>query len=362
MINQNYLAVFNFNLGIKDSIYYNFISGFIKTAAGVIPKVNDYLKPGDLMGAVMVRWAINRNNYRINPGLYAVGSPDENSEVLVSANYKLSFDTLRKHLSGMNTWILVLDTKGINVWCAAGKGTFGTKELVRRIEKTLLDKVIKHKRLIIPQLGAAGVSAHAVKELSGFNVIYGPVRASDIKGFLHSHYKADKEMRLVDFPMYERLKLIPNDFIQNLKYIFYLLVLVVIFSAVGKNGISSHQILPNSLPIMRNILFSYLTGIILTPMLLPYIPVRSFALKGFLLGLFISFILFLNNLLGNNVIQIAAWFVFFPAFASFFAMNFTGASTFTSLSGVKKEMKYAVPLQIASIAVSCILIIIKTII
>jgi acetyl-CoA decarbonylase/synthase complex subunit gamma len=97
-------------------------------------------------------------------------------------------------------------------------------------------------------------------------------------------------------------------------------------------------------------------------MLLPYIPVRSFALKGFLLGLFISFILFLNNLLGNNVIQIAAWFVFFPAFASFFAMNFTGASTFTSLSGVKKEMKYAVPLQIASIAVSCILIIIKTII
>ena len=68
----------------------------------------------------MVRWSIGRNNYKIEPGIYALGSPDKNSEVLVTANYKLSFDTLRKNLTGLNVWILVLDTKGINVWCAAG--------------------------------------------------------------------------------------------------------------------------------------------------------------------------------------------------------------------------------------------------
>ena len=114
------------------------------------------------MGAVMVRWGINRDNYRVNPGLYAVGTPGQESDVFVTANYKLSFDALRKNLAGVNGWILVLDTKGVNVWCAAGKGTFGTKELVNRIKLVLLEKVVNHKRLILPQLGATGVAAHNV--------------------------------------------------------------------------------------------------------------------------------------------------------------------------------------------------------
>ena len=75
-------------------------------------------------------------HYTVEPGLYAVGKPDERSPVLVTANYKLSFDKLRNELTGRNVWILVLDTKGINVWCSAGKGTFGTMELVGRIEST----------------------------------------------------------------------------------------------------------------------------------------------------------------------------------------------------------------------------------
>jgi len=66
-----------------------------------------------------------RMSYAISPGLYAVGNPTKESDVFVSANYKLSFDVLRRELKGFNAWILVLDTKGINVWCAAGKGTFG---------------------------------------------------------------------------------------------------------------------------------------------------------------------------------------------------------------------------------------------
>ena len=63
------------------------------------------------------------------------------SDVFVTANYKLSFDNVRKNLSGINAWILILDTKGINVWCAAGKGTFGTKELVNRIGRFRLKKL-----------------------------------------------------------------------------------------------------------------------------------------------------------------------------------------------------------------------------
>ncbi len=73
-------------------------------------------------------------HYTIEPGLYALGQPGEKSPILVTANYKMSFDKLRKELPGRNFWILVLDTKGINVWCSAGKGTFGTNELVGRID------------------------------------------------------------------------------------------------------------------------------------------------------------------------------------------------------------------------------------
>jgi hypothetical protein len=90
----------------------------------------------DTLGAWKVRWGIGRMNYKVEPGVYSIGTPDDTSPVLVSANYKLTFDKLRGKLSGLDCWLLILDTKGINVWCAAGEGTFGTDELVARIESS----------------------------------------------------------------------------------------------------------------------------------------------------------------------------------------------------------------------------------
>lgn len=117
------------------------ITGEISTSQGTAPQISTKLTPEDIWGTCKVRFGINRMNYKVNPGIYAVGTPNENSPVLVTANYKLTFDSLRKELKGLNLWIMVLDTKGINVWCAAGKGTFGTKELVNRISKVKLLKL-----------------------------------------------------------------------------------------------------------------------------------------------------------------------------------------------------------------------------
>ena len=128
------------------------IKGYIPTTAGEIPAVRTELLLSDRLGAYKVRWGFGRTKYRVTPGLYAVGNPDSVSPVFVTANFKLTFDKLRKELSGIDGWILVLDTRGINVWCAAGKGTFGTEELVRRIEAVELHKVVTRKRLILPQL------------------------------------------------------------------------------------------------------------------------------------------------------------------------------------------------------------------
>lgn len=90
-------------------------------------------------------------HYTVDPGLYGIGDPDPESPVLVTANYKMSFDLLKRAVSGLDAWILVLDTFGINVWCAAGKGTFGTDESVDRIESSGLGDVVSHRRLIVPQ-------------------------------------------------------------------------------------------------------------------------------------------------------------------------------------------------------------------
>jgi hypothetical protein len=323
-----------------------FISGSISASGTYIPVVSTYLNYRDILGALKVRWGIGRNNYRIESGLYAVGSPGSESDVFVTANYKLSFDHLRKNLTGINGWILILDTKGINVWCAAGKGTFGTKELVHRIRDVSLDSLINHKRIILPQLGATGVAAHKVKEETGFNVHYGPVRASDIKKFVSNGYRADKEMRRVTFKFADRLKLIPNDFMYGKFYLLGAMVFVFLVSGISENGISYKDFSGEGAHAILNVLSAYLSGILITPVLLPYIPAKQFSLKGFYTGTLVYLMLLLLNFTGNSIAEKISWFFIITAISSFLAMNFTGSSTYTSLSGVKKEMKVSLPIQI----------------
>ena len=111
------------------------------TPAGFVPRVRTRLSFRDRAGTVSTRIGIGRYNYKVVPGLYGVGNPGADSPVLVTANYKLTFDALRKELGGIDAWILVADTRGINVWCAAGKGLFSTDEVVRRVKASRLTDV-----------------------------------------------------------------------------------------------------------------------------------------------------------------------------------------------------------------------------
>lgn len=323
-----------------------FLQSYISVSGTSVPVVLTDLNYKDYFGAMMVRWGINRNNFRVEPGLYAVGAPDDSSDVFVTSNYKLSFDHLRKNLSGISGWILVLDTRGVNVWCAAGKGIFSTKELVKRIIVVSLGTIVSHKRIILPQLGATGVAAHKVKEETGFNVHYGPVRASDIQKFINDGYRADKKLRKVTFNLSDRIKLIPNDFIYGKYYLLGAMVLVFLISGLSAEGLSYKDFSAEGLPAILNVLFGYMSGIILTPVLLPYIPGRQFSIKGLYSGSLVYLILFLLDFTGDNFAENFSWFFIITSISSFLAMNFTGSSTYTSLSGVKKEMKLSLPLQI----------------
>ena len=336
----------------------SFVKGKIEAAGTVVQQVSTELVFKDFLGAVRVRWGIRRDDYRVTPGLYAVGSPDASSDVFVTSNYKLTFDHVRKNLAGLNGWILVLDTKGVNVWCAAGKGTFGTKELVKSIQLVSLNVVVNHRRLILPQLGATGVAAHKVKEETGFNVHYGPIRAADIKEFVSNGYRATTEMRKVTFKFTDRIKLIPNDFMYGKLYLIGAFALVFVISYFGSRGNQSAYQLRNGFIAILNIFLGYCAGIIITPALLPWLPGKRFSVKGFFAGALTALIMFFLGTSGNNIYEIIAWFMMVSSISSFMAMNFTGSSTYTSLSGVKKEMKTAIPAQIVMAALGIILLVI----
>ncbi|MDP4239713.1 MAG: mercury methylation corrinoid protein HgcA [Bacteroidota bacterium] len=248
--------------------------------AARIPRVSVKLNGKDRLGALKVRFGIGRDNYAVTPGLYKVGNPDSRSEVLVSANYKLSFDMLRKNLESLDVWILVIDTNGVNVWCAAGKGNFGTDNVVKSIRNASLEHIVSHRSILLPQLSASGIAAHKVKEQTGFRPLFGPVQAKDIKAFIGAGHKATPEMRKVSFPMKERAKLVPVDFMYQKYNLLIILASVFILSGLDRTGFLFSKMWGTSLFPILNILSAYIAGIVLAPVFLPFIPFRMFALKG----------------------------------------------------------------------------------
>lgn len=297
----------------------------------------------------LARVGFKRTDHRVEPGLYAVGNPTPDSPVFVTANYSLSFDALRSALVGIDGYILVLDTQGVNVWCAAGKSTFGTDELVKRIEAARLHEVVDHRKLILPQLGAPGIAAHEVKKRSNFKVAYGPVRADDLPAYLETK-QATPEMRRVRFPLRDRLVLVPVELVHlglPVLAITALIAALAVFTPIKLN---------------YGILIAYLVGVILFPILLPWLPTQDFSSKGFILGAVIAVPLVPAGLLGNPGVTwwqqvgstLALFMTIMPATA-FFALNFTGSTTFTSRSGVRREMFAYIPLMAWTFGIGLIL-------
>ncbi|SHI32053.1 mercury methylation corrinoid protein HgcA [Desulfosporosinus lacus] len=310
----------------------------------------------DKLGTWKARWGINRMNFKVEPGLYSVGKPDSNSPVLVSANYKMSFDSLRKELMEVNAWILVLDTKGVNVWCAAGKGTFGTQELLNRMAIVQLEKVVSHRTVIVPQLGAPGISAHEVTKFSGFKVVYGPVRAKDLQEFLKSGMKATSEMRRVKFTAYDRLVLTPIELVGTSKVSLMIFGVLFLLNLLGLG--------PFGIVDFYAYIGAVIIGCVLTPVLLPWIPGSPFAWKGWLLGFIWAVTV---NILNGwtavpqySILRALGYIFILPPVSAYLAMNFTGSSTFTSFSGVLKEMRKAVPAIIISIVLGILLILVDS--
>ena len=309
----------------------------------------------DRLGTAGARLGVIRRRYRVAPGLYAVGSPGPDSPVLVTANYKLSFDSLRFSVSGIDAWLLVADTRGINVWCAAGKGTFSAGEVSDLVRRSRLAEVVSHRRLVLPQLAAPGVTAREVTRDCGFSVRFGPVRATDLPAWLERDGQGDEAMREVTFTLAERAVLIPVELYLLARPLLGLVVLALCLSGLGPGVFSPAAAVQRGALLLGATGLGILAGAVLVPLLLPRLPARQFWLKGVYTGLAVAALARPLVATGVSGVEQAALTLWAVAVSSYLAMNFTGSTPFTSLSGVEREMRRGLPVQLLAVGAAAVL-------
>ena len=193
------------------------------------------------------------------------------------------------------------------------------------------------------------MAAHEVRGRSGFRVLYGPVRAEDLPAFVDAGMKATPEMRLVEFPLWDRLSVTVVELVMSAKYVLLILLALLLLGGLGSDGYDLWRILSSGGLAAVLFLVAFLSGTILGPALLPWLPGRALSLKGLWIGMGLAAGLWLLTSMSpgssSGWFGLAAWTLLLPVVTSFTVMNYTGSTTYTSLSGVRREMQRAVPLQ-----------------
>ncbi len=145
--------------------------------------------------------------HRDNTGLMKVGNPGSDSPVVVTGNYTETVRRVRKALRGENVWLLVANSKGINVWCAAGGGHLTHHDIISAIITSGAETKIDNHKLILPQLGATGIERQKITDATGWATVWGPAQAEDLPAFLHQDHLATPSQRFMRFPVWDRLQM-----------------------------------------------------------------------------------------------------------------------------------------------------------
>ena len=173
---------------------------------------------------------------------------------------------------------------------------------------------------------------------------YGPVKAADLQEYLKTH-KATPEMRTVRFGLWDRIVLIPIEVVSVL--LLTIVVTVILYFAMGLTAALAA-------------LAAVFAGTVLFPALLPYIPVKDFSAKGLILGLIVAlpfayFAFTKTGPLWPNTLAAIGYLLAMPPVTAYLALNFTGASTFTSRTGVRKEIYRYIPPMAVSFVVGVLI-------
>ncbi len=140
-------------------------------------------------------------------GLRAIGHPGRDAPVLVTCNYTLTVERLERVLAGHDVWLLVANSGGINVWCAAGGGHFTEHDIIAAVRAARLADRVDHRKLVLPQLAATGIRPEPIVEATGFDSDWGPARLEDLPSFLDHGCRVTRDQRTMRFPLVERLEM-----------------------------------------------------------------------------------------------------------------------------------------------------------
>ena len=255
----------------------------------------------------------------------------------MTANYLLTVLLVVRRVRTFNARLLVVDTDGINVWCAAGKGKFGKDAVVEqltRYDRKLLS-VDERPALILPKLSFSGVDLGSLREY-GVRPIVGPVYARDLPAYLSNPpFKDCSEDRVV-FGLQSRLFTWLPGLLQTLGQSFILILVLWI----------AHLLCGSSVPFVGILLLVTLLATAY-PILFPWIPGSRFAVKGLWLGVAVAVglaALSLAGLLSTAALSTAV--LFSVGTGVFFGLAYTGNSAVSNYSRIRKEVARFLPVYV----------------
>ncbi len=265
----------------------------------------------------------------IEPGIYRSGNPTNESPIIVTANYIYTYIRVMNDLKGIDAWVLCVDSRGINVWCAARGGDFGNEQLIEAVQATNIQKFSNKKTLILPQLSAGGVSAPLLHKQSSsfpYKIKYGPVWSKHLPQYLKEHpaRKPDK-MKLAKFTFSHRLRagISHTTFLFRKIFLIVLAVIALLLLVFGKLD-------------MLWIVGELAIGVIITNGLLSILfPLtnftRKFVIKGVVIGIINVLCLgFLLLIVHQSIIFVLLNICFIFWLAFFSTMSFSGSTMATS--------------------------------
>jgi len=140
-------------------------------------------------------------------GYQRIGNPDEDSPVMLTGNFHLTILRLKKATRGLNYHLLVANSKGINVWCAATGGHLNNHSVISVIMTSGIADKVKHNKIILPQLAAPGVESKVIQKKTGWKVLWGPVDAKNIPDFVNLNFEKTSAMKKVEFRFIQRVEM-----------------------------------------------------------------------------------------------------------------------------------------------------------
>ena len=277
-----------------------------------------------------------RKTLCVEPGLYFTGNNyDINTPLLTTGNNLLTVFMVWRAIRNRNLRILIVDTEGINVWCASGKGQFSAERIMEQIDR-YPDHIISEDTatLILPKLSLSGVSLAKLRKY-GIKAKIGPVYASELPAYLDEIPFKNRNKDVFRFSLKDRLFTLLPTLLQMIKYALFISAGLFIWHVFFKTKIY-WQVLPVMILItIIYIIFFYI------------LPTKKFTVKGLFLFIlmasgFSAYYFIFNR--GKMDFLTYLFLILFSGGANLlFALSYTGDSGVSNYSLVRREVAVFLP-------------------